>query len=56
MIEKRRNGKYTCLDCKKSKSKFCLECKNWHLFELDEELIKLSYTEKSERYLKKEKS
>lgn len=56
ILELRRNGKYTCLDCKKVLSQLCQTCKNWDLFELDEEVIKLSYEEKSLRQSKMKKS
>lgn len=53
-LDKRRNGLFTCLDCTKAKSKECFGCKNWHLFDLDVELSSLPYSEKSERYAKKQ--
>ena len=48
-IELRRNGKFTCLDCKKTASSTCASCKNSDQFELDEEVLKLPYEEKLAR-------
>jgi hypothetical protein len=45
-LELRRNGTYTCIDCKKTKSKECDECKNWGKFDLDKTLFDLTYQEK----------
>jgi hypothetical protein len=47
-LELRRDGIYTCLDCKKLQSESCIVCKNWDLFDLIEE--KMSYEEKNLRY------
>jgi hypothetical protein len=46
-VDKRQNGFYTCLDCKKLSD--CEKCisKNWELFELDKKKSKLSYAEKN---------
>ncbi len=49
MVNSRKNGKFTCLDCKKTLTQFCKQCKNWELFELDQDVIKLSYEEKLDR-------
>lgn len=49
-LEKRRSGKYTCLDCLNSKTKNCSSCKFWDLFLLDKEVASLSYEQKNLRY------
>jgi hypothetical protein len=38
-LDKRRNGKFTCLNCKKNKRMICSACvsKNWEKFELKDE-------------------
>jgi hypothetical protein len=46
-LELRRNGKFTCLDCQNNKSELCKTCKNWDQFDLNEEVSKLLYEEKS---------
>jgi len=46
-VTKRRNGKYTCLDCTRDCTKECDKCKNWHKFSLNKEIQKLPYIEKS---------
>lgn len=55
ILKQRRNGKFTCLDCSKGKTKVCGPCvsKNWELFSLDQTVLNMSYAEKSERYQKK---
>ncbi len=50
MVKKRRDGLYTCLDCSKICSEQCSLCKNWHLFELNQEVIDLSYQQKNDRF------
>lgn len=51
-INDRRNGKYTCLDCKYTLAAKCKDCvmNNWNLFDLDLETIKMTYAEKNSRY------
>jgi hypothetical protein len=52
ILKQRRNGKFTCLDCMRLKTKECGPCvsKNWELFSLDQTVLNMSYAEKSERY------
>lgn len=54
-LEKRRNGVFTCLDCSKSKTSECGSCvsRNWEFFDLDKEIVNLSYSEKNKRYEEK---
>jgi len=52
ILKQRRNGKFTCLDCMRLKTKECGPCvsKNWELFSLDQTVLNMSYAEKTERY------
>lgn len=49
-VEKRKNGKYTCLDCMHTLSEKCFKCKGWGFFDLDPETVSMTYQEKCDRH------